>query len=45
VQENFASTGMTFFEMAISWWWPVERLRRLGTVEGVEHLQQAEADG
>lgn len=45
VKENFASTGMTFFEMAISWWWPVERLRRLGTVEGVEHLQQAEADG
>ena len=45
VHENFASTGMTFFEMAISWWWPVERLRRLGTVEGVEHLQQAEADG
>lgn len=45
VQENFASTGMTFFEMAISWWWPAARLRRLGTVEGVEHLQQAEADG
>ncbi len=45
VKENFASTGMTFFEMAISWWWPVARLRRLGTVEGVEHLQQAEAEG
>lgn len=45
VKENFASTGMTFFEMAISWWWPVARLRRLGTVEGVEHLQQAETEG
>lgn len=45
VKENFASTGMTFFEMAISWWWPAARLRRLGTVEGVEHLQQAEAEG
>lgn len=45
VKENFASTGMTFFEMAISWWWPVARLRRLGTVEGIEHLQHAEADG
>ena len=22
LKENFASTGMTFFEMAISWWWP-----------------------
>lgn len=45
VRENFASTGMTLFEMAISWWWPAARLRRLGTVEGLEHLQQAEADG
>lgn len=45
LRENFASTGMTFFEMAISWWWPVERLKRLGAVEGLEHLRQAEADG
>lgn len=45
VKENFASTGMTFFEMAISWWWPAERLRRLGRLEGLEHLQQAEAAG
>ncbi len=45
LRENFASTGMTFFEMAISWWWPVERLKRLGTGEGLEHLRQAEADG
>lgn len=45
LRDNFASTGMTFFEMAISWWWPVERLKRLGTVEGLEHLRQAEADG
>jgi len=45
LRENFASTGMTFFEMAISWWWPVERLKRLGTVEGLEHLRHAEADG
>jgi len=45
LKENFASTGITFFEMAIAWWWPAERLRRLGTVEGLEHLRQAEADG
>ncbi|MCJ8170083.1 lipid A biosynthesis lauroyl acyltransferase [Atopomonas sediminilitoris] len=44
-KENFASTGITFFEMAISWWWPAARLRRLGQVEGLEHLQQAAADG
>ena len=45
LRENFASIGMSFFEIAISWWWPVERLRRLGRVEGLEHLQQAQADG
>ncbi len=45
LRENFASTGMTFFEMAISWWWPAERLARLGQVEGLEHLRAAEAEG
>ena len=45
LRENFASTGMTFFEMAISWWWPPARLARLGRFEGLEHLQQAAADG
>ncbi|WP_439859118.1 lipid A biosynthesis lauroyl acyltransferase [Pseudomonas sp. MBLB4136] len=45
LRENFASTGMTFFEMAISWWWPADRLRKLGSVEGLEHLEQARADG
>ena len=45
LKENFASTGITFFEMAIAWWWPAKRLRRLGSVEGLEHLRQAEADG
>jgi KDO2-lipid IV(A) lauroyltransferase len=45
LQENFASTGITFFEMAMAWWWPAERLRRLGSIEGLEHLRQAEADG
>ena len=45
LRENFASIGMSFFEIAISWWWPVERLRRLGRGAGLEHLQQAQADG
>ena len=45
LRENFASTGMTFFEMAISWWWPAARLRKLGRVEGLEHIRQAEAEG
>jgi len=44
-KENFASTGIAVFEMAISWWWPLSRLRRLGTIEGLEHLQQAQQQG
>jgi KDO2-lipid IV(A) lauroyltransferase len=45
LKENFASTGITFFEMVISWWWPEKRLQRLGSIEGLEHLQQARAEG
>ncbi|NQD91160.1 lipid A biosynthesis lauroyl acyltransferase [Pseudomonas sp. CrR25] len=45
LKENFASTGIAFFEMAMSWWWPKPRLARLAHIEGLEHLQQAQADG
>lgn len=45
LRENFASTGIAFFEMAMSWWWPRARLQRLARVEGLEHLQQAQAEG
>jgi KDO2-lipid IV(A) lauroyltransferase len=45
LRENFASTGIAFFEMAISWWWPRERLARLAHIEGLEHLRQAQAEG
>lgn len=45
LKENFASTGIAFFEMAMSWWWPTSRLARLAHVEGIEHLKQAHLDG
>src|SRR3546814_5098829 len=45
LRENFASTGIAFFEMAMSWWWPKARLQRLAKIEGLEHLQQAQAEG
>jgi KDO2-lipid IV(A) lauroyltransferase len=45
LQANFTSMGIAFFEMAMSWWWHKPRLRRLGRVEGLEHLQQAAAEG
>ncbi|MFC0709212.1 lipid A biosynthesis lauroyl acyltransferase [Azorhizophilus paspali] len=45
LRKNFASMGIAFFEMAISWWWPRRRLARLAHVEGLEHLQWAQAEG
>ena len=45
LRENFRSTGIAFFEMAMSWWWPKARLARLATIEGLEHLREAQAAG
>ena len=45
LKENFASTGIAFFEMAMSWWWPKARLARLAHIEGLEYLQAAQRDG
>jgi KDO2-lipid IV(A) lauroyltransferase len=45
LKENFASTGIAFFEMAMSWWWSRQRLAKLARVEGLEHLQNAQAKG
>ncbi len=45
LKQNFASTGIAFFEMAMSWWWPCQRLERLVQVEGLEHLQKAQQAG
>ena len=45
LKDNFASTGIAFFEMAMSWWWSKPRLARLAHVEGLEHLKQAQLEG
>lgn len=45
LKENFASNGIAFFEMAMSWWWPQARLAKLAHIEGLEHLQAAQRDG
>ncbi|WP_394561151.1 lipid A biosynthesis lauroyl acyltransferase [Aquipseudomonas alcaligenes] len=45
LRDNFASTGIAFFEMAMSWWWPKARLAKLAHIEGLEHLQQAQQEG
>lgn len=45
LKENFASTGIAFFEMAMSWWWSKPRLAKLAHVEGLEYLEQAQREG
>ena len=45
LKENFASTGIAFFEMAMSWWWPKARLAKLAHIQGLEHLQEAQQAG
>lgn len=45
LRENFISTGTALFEMAISWWWPERRLATLAHIEGLEHLERAQAEG
>ncbi len=45
LKQNFASTGIAFFEMAMSWWWSKPRLAKLAHVEGLEHLKQAQREG
>ncbi|TWH76574.1 KDO2-lipid IV(A) lauroyltransferase [Azomonas agilis] len=45
LRENFASTGTAFLEMAMSWWWPKQRLARLAHIEGIEHLAEAQSEG
>tara|TARA_Y100001934_G_scaffold46626_2_gene56352 strand:- start:907 stop:1878 length:972 start_codon:yes stop_codon:yes gene_type:complete len=45
LRENFASNGIALFEMAMAWWWPRQRLARLAHIEGLEHLNDAAAQG
>lgn len=37
----FESIGIMFFEMPLAWWGPEPLFRRLVSVEGFEHLEQA----
>lgn len=44
VREVLRSTTTAFFETGMAWFWPKRRLRKLYTVEGLEHLQAAERE-
>lgn len=45
VKATMVSVGIAVFETGIAWFWPRWRLDRLYTIEGLEHLQQAQRDG
>ena len=45
LRKHFESLGMLLIEMGLSWWAPPERLKALVKIEGLEHLQQALAQG
>lgn len=45
VRETIDSSAIAVFEGGLSWWGSNKRLQRLHRIEGVEHLQQARAQG
>src|SRR5687768_12181027 len=45
LREHFRSVGIGLFETAMSWWSSDERIRKLGTLTGQEHLDAALARG
>ena len=42
---HFEAVGASFAEMATGWYWPIEKLQQIITVEGREHLDAARAKG
>jgi KDO2-lipid IV(A) lauroyltransferase len=45
LRRHFSALGMSFIEMGIGWFMPIERLRRLVAIKGREHLTAAIATG
>lgn len=45
LEKNLQSMGMALFETGIAWFWPTWRLKRLFTVSGLEHIEQAKQEG
>jgi Kdo2-lipid IVA lauroyltransferase/acyltransferase len=45
LRRHFASLGIAVFEIALAWWCPASRLKKMYELEGMEHLQQALARG
>lgn len=45
LKKNMESTAMAVFETGIAFFWSKRRLRNLFTISGVEHIEQAQAEG
>jgi KDO2-lipid IV(A) lauroyltransferase len=45
LSDHWAALGIGLFETALAWWGSDPQIRRLGQVSGVEHLDQALAQG
>jgi KDO2-lipid IV(A) lauroyltransferase len=45
LDRHFEAVGMSFAEMAIGWFWPIERLLERVEITGAEHVQRALAAG
>ncbi|MGI9281501.1 MAG: LpxL/LpxP family Kdo(2)-lipid IV(A) lauroyl/palmitoleoyl acyltransferase [Endozoicomonas sp.] len=45
LQKNFESVGVGLMEVLMAWWWPRERLERLVTYKGLEHLDSETKQG
>ena len=45
VRQHFSSLGLAIMESALAWWGPVQRLDKIGRINGLEHLTAAQARG
>ena len=45
LRQQFSALGRAVCESAMSWWSSAERIRRLSSIEGLEHLDLAQAHG
>ena len=41
LDRHFEAVGMSFLEMAMGWFWPIDRLLGIVRIEGREHLEHA----
>lgn len=44
VRENFISVGIAIFETGMAWFWSDKRLKKISTVQGFEHIEQAQKE-